>query len=84
MFGRAGRITHAHGGEQLKGDHFEFFSERPRVGARYVVWAYNGKDRVLEGHPMSYAGTDESGSHTFVKHTHAVPRIGDDEDASDI
>jgi hypothetical protein len=68
MFGRAGRITHAHDGvEQLKGDHFEFFSERPLVGAVYVVWAYNGKDRVLEGETMSYAGTDDFGSHTFVK-----------------
>lgn len=67
MLGRAGRITYADGVEQLKGDHFEFFTAPPQVGAFYVVWAYNGKDRVLAGHTMSYAGTDEFGRHTFIK-----------------
>ncbi|HEX5708367.1 MAG TPA: hypothetical protein VFX96_13775 [Pyrinomonadaceae bacterium] len=74
MLGRAGRIAYAHGVEQLKGDHFEFFNEHtPRVGAFYVVWAYNGKDRVLAGQTMSYAGTDEFGRHIFVKSEEAAP-----------
>ncbi len=68
MLGRAGRITYAHGGEQLKGDHFEFFNDyTPRIGASYVVWAYNGKDRMLAGRIMSYAGTEEFGRHVFVR-----------------
>lgn len=66
MLGRSGRITVEGGVERLKVDHFEFF-ERPRVGGRYVVWAYNGKDRVRADQLMTYAGTDNLGRHVFDK-----------------
>lgn len=79
MFGRAGRITYKQGVEHLKGDHFEFFNDcTPRVGAFYVVWAYNGKDRVIAGQTMSYAGTDEFGRHVFVKPQEAAPARAED------
>jgi hypothetical protein len=77
MLGRAGRITYANGVEQLKGDHFDIFAP-PRVGDFYMVWAYNGNQRVLPGRTMSYAGTDEFGRHTFVKTSY-----GDEEHAEE-